>query len=532
LLIYNHEKQMVGVDETTLKQIGYDSLNAFLKEHSDIADLFVKKPGYVHKFQNFSWIDFVQHAEADETKVIVMNGHKQFSCTLDVSPLYMTASPDEPGYLVDFQHIRSLHGAAMDSTAPVIEESAIPINSEPDLPMDTLDDRESTILEEPDLFDIPDGPPMSIPDINPDGSLDVSMDFDKPSAPTPKEKPMLGDYINPEEKAFIDNLQTAKSYAYDPHVAADELGLPVELIEEFIGDFIQQAHEFKTQLFDAALKEDFDEAHVLSHKLKGVAANLRVEDAFEVLSIINNSRDQIETEANLKQFYRIIAKMEGEEVPELMAAEASTKETQAPELPDEDDDIYDLGFTLDEPDETITLKESTPPPVKADDKTDDMFALTLPDDDDSDDNMLDNLYLPPDDGPEEEPITLQPATPQEPETTEEPKVETGTSQADKHEPLHYDMKKAAMELDLKQEFVNELCMEFKQEAEAKKEALLLAIDQQDFRRIQSMAFEFKGLSDNLRIDQLSETLKTLIRENSAVSAKEEAERFYQLLKQI
>lgn len=532
MLIYNHDKQMVGVDEATLKQIGYDSLNAFLKEHSDIADLFVKKPGYVHKFQNFSWIDFVQHAEADETKVIVMNGQKQFSCTLEVSQLYMTASPDEPGYLIEFKHIRSLHGATTENEAPVVEERVAPIIDEPDLPMQVLEEQEPTILEEPDLFDIPDVPPMSIPDINPDGSLDISMDVDEPSTPAPKEKPMLGDYINAEEKAFIDNLQTDKSYLYDPHVAADELGLPVELIEEFIGDFIQQAHDFKTSLFDAALKEDFDEVHVLSHKLKGVAANLRVEDAFEVLSIINNSRDQVESEANLKQFYRIIAKMEGEEVPELIAEEAPATEAKVPELPAEDDDIYDLGFTLDEPDESITLKEHTPPAAQKDDDADDLFALTLPDDE-NDDDLPQGLYLPSDDEADEAPITFEtPALAQTSDDSDKPRNDAVASKSSESEPLHYDMKKAAMELDLKEEFVKELCVEFKQEAEQKKDLLLQAIGQEDFRQIQSIAFEFKGLADNLRIEQLSDALKKLIRENSTESAQEEAERFYRLLKQI
>ena len=53
---------------------------------------------------------------------------------------------------------------------------------------------------------------------------------------------MLGDYTISSDGAhanYINNLHVSKDYVYNPQVASDELGLPVDLIEEFIGDFIQ-----------------------------------------------------------------------------------------------------------------------------------------------------------------------------------------------------------------------------------------------------------------------------------------------------
>jgi HPt (histidine-containing phosphotransfer) domain-containing protein len=118
---------------------------------------------------------------------------------------------------------------------------------------------------------------------------------------------MLGDYINQEEAAYLDNLKTPGDYQYDPHIAADELGLPVELIEEFIGDFIQQANDFRDDLFDANLKEDFDEVHILSHKLKGVAANLRIEDMRQLMENAQHAKTLEEIEKSLTAFYRKLA---------------------------------------------------------------------------------------------------------------------------------------------------------------------------------------------------------------------------------
>jgi len=105
---------------------------------------------------------------------------------------------------------------------------------------------------------------------------------------------------------------SSTTYIYDPNVASGELGLPVDLIEEFIEDFIAQAKEFKDDLYDALDKSDMERLKTQSHKLKGVAANLRVENALEALSIINTSEKHNEIAKNLKLFYKIIAVLAGE----------------------------------------------------------------------------------------------------------------------------------------------------------------------------------------------------------------------------
>lgn len=536
MLIYNHNKELVGIDDETLHHLGYKTLAGFLEEYSDVAELFVKKPGYIHNFQNFPWIDFVLHAEAEDTKAIVQNGKKHFSCNISITPIYLSDAPDQEGYVVYFKHIKSLSGTMETFERPEPTSQAdIPTDlSDNDfsLPLEHEEETEPTVLQEPDMFDIPETPPIDLPDLNADGSLAEPQSpevFEPVSAPEKEEKPMLGDYINQEEKSYLDNLQTAKDYVYDPHIAAEELGLPVELIEEFIGDFIQQAHDFHDSLFDAALKEDFDEIHVLSHKLKGVAANLRIEDAFEVLSIINNSRDQVEIEANLKQFYRIIAKMEGKEMPDFQEME-SEEQFDSP-LDDHEDDLYDIGKLLD----------------------------TSPETAESDNSELDKLI----DMPKPEETTLAETTPESTadETVEpfdldiipkedqhlvnEAKEDESFSQISGNiatdadltanpetEPLHYDIKKAAAEIGLKEEFVRSLIDEFVSEAVAKKAELMEAIDTGDLNKIKAIAFEFKGLADNLRIEQVSHALTKLLRTEIPAAVKKEAEHVYGLLNQL
>jgi len=318
---------------------------------------------------------------------------------------------------------------------------------------------------------------------------------------------------------------------YDPHVAADELGLPVELIEEFIGDFIQQAHDFRNDLFDAALKEDFDEVHVLSHKLKGVAANLRIEDAFEVLSVVNGSRDQVEIEANLKQFYRIIAKMEGKEVPDFTEMEAES----APEVPldiHEDEDIYDFGAllkTAPEPEkETALLEEAAPemPELKTEATPAEPESTEAPEEavEPFDRDVI----------PKEEQHLIEDAAEKQHYQQMSGNIATDADLAagTDFEALKYDIKKASAEIGLKSEFIQSLIDEFISDANGKRAELMQAIADEDMKKIKGIAFEFKGLADNLRIGQISDTLTKLLRNENPAAVKTEAERFYALVKQL
>ncbi|WP_345969744.1 hypothetical protein WCX72_10590 [Sulfurimonas sp. HSL1-6] len=577
MLIYNHNKELVGIDDETLHHLGYKTLSEFLAEHRDVAEMFVKKPGYIHNFQNFPWIDFVLHADAEDTRAIIQNDKVHFSCTLALSPIFMTDAPDNEGYVVHLKQVKALSGAMepferpSPAEMPAFEEHPVRPH-EPEAPIVPPAPAEE--------FEFEELPAIDLPDINLDGSLSepesfetespepepfaleeepyMPETFEPVSAPEKTERPMLGDYINQEEQAYLDNLQTDHDYVFDPNIAASELGLPVELIEEFIGDFIQQAHEFKTGLFNANHEEDFDEVHLLSHKLKGVAANLRIEDAFEVLSIVNASRDQVEIEANLKQFYLIVAKMEGKPLPEMTEAAAPASEAVEPETskpavsePAEEDDLYDFGDLLgtSAPEESPGFKEELKPPtVEEEPASLELGSL-----------MDDDIELPPikdENAPAIEEEPREPVEDVEPfsldiipekeqhliddaeegehyrQLSGEASQDTALMSGAEETKLHYDLTRAAAEIGLSESFVKSLVTDFVEDAKKKKSEIMQAIDDGNLKKVRSVAFEFKGLSDNLRIEDVSRSLTKLLRHEQLPALKKEAEHFYSLLKQL
>jgi len=93
----------------------------------------------------------------------------------------------------------------------------------------------------------------------------------------------------------LDNI-TPLPISYSPQTAADELNLPVVLIEEFVDDFIEQAHHDKDHLLASYYQKDMDNIHELGHKLKGAASNLRIDELADILEEIQFCKDHSKLE--------------------------------------------------------------------------------------------------------------------------------------------------------------------------------------------------------------------------------------------
>jgi HPt (histidine-containing phosphotransfer) domain-containing protein len=67
-----------------------------------------------------------------------------------------------------------------------------------------------------------------------------------------------------------------KHFDFQLEEAANDLSLPVELIEEFVHDFIDQAHVETKKMLENYEKGDLDAIQKIGHLLKGASSNLRI----------------------------------------------------------------------------------------------------------------------------------------------------------------------------------------------------------------------------------------------------------------
>jgi HPt (histidine-containing phosphotransfer) domain-containing protein len=84
---------------------------------------------------------------------------------------------------------------------------------------------------------------------------------------------------------------------------ANELGLPKELIEEFIHDFIAQAHTETKKMLEAYDKGDLDSIQKIGHLLKGASSNLRIKALSDALYEIQLCSDSSKLENLIKRYW-------------------------------------------------------------------------------------------------------------------------------------------------------------------------------------------------------------------------------------
>lgn len=525
MLLYNYKQEFIGINDEGLRLLNYSSLDELLNVCSDVADLFANEPGYIHNFKNFGWITFLLHSDSDASSAIVHANGRVFSCKLIVNKIHLVENPSQNGYSIEMSQIKTISGEDIKphivSAKTPKEEFALPplepIHVSEPSALPDYSHITPTQLSEPSVLDIPDVVSTSLDDMNdtyPDFGptledlikkeplqepiVSAPKSIDATPVPTASSKAAKGVHYTASEKEYLSHHKVESTYRFDPHVASNELGLPVDLIEEFIGDFIQQSLDFKEALFESAAKNDFNNLHILSHKLKGVAANLRIDDALEVLSIINISTEIEEVEANLKYYFEIIAKLSGEEI---------VYEDTIKDEPKEPENIYSFGLKQydDEPlivqREEIDLSEEVPSSPKESDFKKEFFDL------------------------EKDLIKT-------PEDSEELSEEITENTVEKLPTFHYDAQSVAKELGMEKSFFDELLFDYKNDANTMSDQITKAIIAFDTHTWRGSAAKLKGISDNLRLSEISEELAILSRTNDAQEAKKASARLNNYLDQL
>ena len=116
--------------------------------------------------------------------------------------------------------------------------------------------------------------------------------------------PEVAQAVSSESFGTID-LSDVKSIHFDFQLeeAANDLSLPVELIEEFVVDFIEQAHIETKKMLEAYEKGDLDTIQKIGHLLKGTSSNLRINPLSDTLYEIQFCEDSSKLEALIKEYW-------------------------------------------------------------------------------------------------------------------------------------------------------------------------------------------------------------------------------------
>lgn len=220
----------------------------------------------------------------------------------NVETLAEDEQKDDGEIVVDVAKISQVMGMSdEDYTAFLNEYIDTALELEEDLQSDDMDKRNSAIMTLSDLSEIMHLPEISniMGNINSSspaqqkgyiGSLYTTLSrlTTQSSSNESVEMEFLDDSKEPEEikveaptnpNSFgtidLSNVQP-KHFNFQLEEAANDLSLPVELIKEFVHDFIEQARIETKNMLKAYEEGDLEKIQSIGHLLKGASSNLRI----------------------------------------------------------------------------------------------------------------------------------------------------------------------------------------------------------------------------------------------------------------
>ncbi len=539
MLIYNYKKEFLGIDESDLKALGLNNLADLRAESEDFADLFIKTPGCIHNFKHVHWIDYVLDGSGAEPKAVIHVKDKNYSTNITIKTIYLVDNPSTKAYMVELTNLRALSGSQIEELSSDISKRPTPKPATGStelftIPGSVVHDEYSKADEEVaetafDPYETYESTTSTVQDMY-ESEIPVVEDFavDEEPLKIDLEETLTSEEIEEVAEVHVETKAPSVSYEgefsdyrYDPSVASEELGLPVDLIQEFIQDFISQAESFKDDLYESAKNNDLDHLKVQSHKLKGVAANLRIQDALDALTTINSSENYDEIKTNLDNLYIMISKLSNKSLPVEVEKEKVT------EVQDEnEEEEFVLSIKGEEP----SIKEEVKDEVNfAEDvilDSDVPKSISIPEL--ADDEFL-NSYT--DEITEEDLPTLDDDLEIISETPTESK-ESGEVEVQQSEMEPYDKEQIANDFGLDLESFNELFGDFLVESKEVLETIAQSADENNLASCKSMATKMKGMSDNMRIHRFDSELEDIISAENTQDVKSSVELIKSKLNQI
>lgn len=294
MILYDKDTKFIGVSADILAVLGYEDMNAFMAYNNDVADLFVNRQGYVHKFDDFSWINYVLNGSLPNKNVIVKtrNGG-EIGASISITEILLSDIKNDKYYLVSLNDMRYIDTKNNENTAknkqPIFkiknEEKSITANVDFSKGAENGDNTKVTfIMDEPDTH-----PTFSMPNFNDDK---IGYQEKKNFA----DESLNRNEIKRENKAIIVKI--------DIQEVSDILGISRDDVVRYMKEYASYLENSVKSL--SALYESKDTVKIKSvlANLIGIGSNLRIKELvqnFQKLLSVDTNTDKSETLKELEE---------------------------------------------------------------------------------------------------------------------------------------------------------------------------------------------------------------------------------------
>ncbi len=344
MILYSKSGDFLGIGKDELSFLGYEDLDEFRSINSDVADLFVNKPGYIFKFKNFSWIDYALHSGAPKKSVILrLRTGNEIEVTLKIKELFLYSPKQKEDiyYTVEFiSNVSQNNNIQNESNSitvqpttkmpikEVFEEEVTPkleivkekISFEEDF---TEDDNKNT----PITFDEPIKEEQSPVKLKIDN--DTTFKTEETSSNNiniKKTEDFTEDYKNdelPKLKIDIDTIEEIdfqsdlceiekENIDFDLVQCVEEIGLDISLVGELITDYMNEIDKSIPVIKSLLNKNDEIGIKNSIYQLKGISDNLHMHQISTELEKILNAENIDMKKSALEKFEKTVEKFKEE----------------------------------------------------------------------------------------------------------------------------------------------------------------------------------------------------------------------------
>ncbi len=138
MIFYDEYDKFLGADKASLEFFNCRDIYDFDEKIGDVANLFVKKEGYIYKFENYNWIDFVNYSEEPIKKVLISIDDAIYEAEIKISEIFPIININDSSviYGIEFKNPTKVKNDDVElgdvSKIETIDE--ITINSTKELP--------------------------------------------------------------------------------------------------------------------------------------------------------------------------------------------------------------------------------------------------------------------------------------------------------------------------------------------------------------------------------------------------------------
>jgi hypothetical protein len=323
--------------------LGFEDMEQFKNICSDVADLFVKKPGFIFKFKNFSWIDYTLNSGAPKKSVVLkLKDGNELETGIKIKEILLYDKQNQEKIYYSIYFTNEIAQTIRNPVDPILEETNLlstaiePIQEQQDVSIDfaneidrleknevkeedpdiSTDFNEQTIDEKPILKLKIDNEILETKDTE---KLFAEDDY-KPD--TQKISAQNDEEVKIETEVIISNIQLKEERRitnvplvenldeyippFDLAECTEALGLDISLVAEVISDYMRKIDETIPRIKNCIDLNDEISLQSNLLNLKGVSDNLHIKNLSKQLENTIKERRKDYRKEKIEQFEKMV----------------------------------------------------------------------------------------------------------------------------------------------------------------------------------------------------------------------------------